>query len=300
MRVIEISAKEVPETQVDRLIHKGIPGMSIERARLLLAEGRVKIRGKVIARNRKLWGTETVQVTFPEPRPIQAWDGPAIPVLHEDDRLLVVNKPPGLTVEYERDQLSIVGLVASQRKGFDVEGLAAPGVVHRLDRETSGCLVLAKTDQAVADLRQGFEDKLIEKRYLALVLGSPPQSGALDTAYARHPEDPRRYTTLAPSPRRARLSYEVQERFADAALVAVQLDTGRTHQIRVQLFEHGYPVIGDPIYGPKEVRTHRAAATLKRLGLHAHRLTLKMGEPLALTAPIPADFEAALRVLRGA
>jgi 23S rRNA pseudouridine1911/1915/1917 synthase len=168
--------------------------------------------------------------------------------------------------------------------------------VHRLDKQTSGCLILAKTDDGQRELELGFEHKRIEKTYWALVLGAPPPQGACDTPYARDPANPRKYTSRVESPRRARLSFRTMETFADAALVEVALDTGRTHQIRVQLSELGYPVLADPIYGPKEARLHPAAQVLGRLALHARQLRLA-DEP-AIEAPTPDDFSSALRSLR--
>lgn len=291
MRTLRLTVpKPADEPKIDRFLAKNSP-LSAERIASLLKLGAVKIRGKPAKPNRKLWGGEEIEVVLPPPRALPVQHGPLIPVLFQNDALLVIDKPAGITVEPERGQLSIVELLATQRPGFDVDGVAAPGVVHRLDRETSGCLVLAKTDDSARALRDAFEAKGVEKRYLALVEGTPPPKATLDQPYGRAEDDPRRYTTKLPSARRARLSFEVKEQLNGAALIEVALDTGRTHQIRVQLAEAGHPVIGDALYG-------RPSDLIPRFALHAHRLSIPaLG--VSCSAEPPADFAAALRRLRG-
>ena len=181
-------------------------------------------------------------------------EGPELPVLHDDAALVIINKPPGVVVEPGGSEDSVVELLAARLPPFDVEGLARPGVVHRLDRETSGCLVLARTDEAVAAIDRAFQEKRVDKRYWTLVLGEAPEQGRLEGPYGRDPKDPRKYTTRVSSARRAALSFEVRERLRGATLLEVKLETGRTHQIRVQLSEAGLPVLGDAIYGPAEAR----------------------------------------------
>ncbi len=167
-------------------------------------------------------------------------------------------------------------------------------MVHRLDKDTSGCLAFAKTDDGVALLERGFEDKRIEKHYLAVVHGRPEVKGQLETAYARLPGDSRRYTTKVASARRARLSWTTVETFVDATLLDITLDTGRTHQIRVQGSESGWPVLGDPLYGRPFPRV-----PVPRLALHAVSLTLSVVDPpIVVQAPLPADFEQLLAALR--
>jgi 23S rRNA pseudouridine1911/1915/1917 synthase len=180
----------------------------------------------------------------------------------------------------------------SRLGGFDVGGRNLPGLPHRLDAQTSGCLLLARTDLGLQALRQAFEEGQVEKEYLALVAGSPPDEQALDQPYGRDPRDSRRFTTRVHSARRARLSWKVERRLRDAALLRVRLDTGRTHQIRVQLAEAGFPVLGDVVYGvPSEL--------LVRQGLHADRLAFPSpaSGPVDVTAPVPADLAAAIATL---
>jgi 23S rRNA pseudouridine1911/1915/1917 synthase len=291
--------------RLDKHLAANIPGLSLERARELIAKGHVRIRGKTCQPTRKLWGGEEVEVERPAPRRAPAAsrsaEGPALPVLHDDAALVVVDKPPGLVVEPSPSEPSVVGLLAARLPPFDVEGLAQPGVVHRLDRETSGCLALARTDAAVAALNLAFNEKRIDKRYLVLVLGEASESGRLEGPYGRDPENPRKYTTRVRSARRAALSFEVRERLKGATLLEVKLETGRTHQIRVQLSEAGHPVLADGLYGPREAREHPAAQAIGRQALHARSLSLPhpaTGEALRVEAPLPEDFQRALALLR--
>lgn len=294
---------EVAGERLDRFISKHVPGFSLERARALIEAGGVRIRGKKCQPTRKLWGGEELEIERPEPRasPRSSMEGPTLTVLHDDAALVIVDKPPGLVVEPEGRAASVIDLLAAQRPPFDVEGQSLPGVVHRLDRETSGCLAFARTDPAAAALLRAFQEKQVDKRYWTLVLGHPPEHGRLEGPYARNPQDPRRFTTKVPSARRAALSFEVRERLDGAALLEVDLDTGRTHQIRVQLSEAGFPVLGDTIYGTEAAREHPAAKALGRQALHAFSLelpSLLTGQPVRVQAELPEDFQRALALLR--
>jgi 23S rRNA pseudouridine1911/1915/1917 synthase len=297
--------REAAGERLDKHLSKQVPGLSLERARALIDQGHVRIRGKKCQPTRKLWGGEEIELERPPPRapPRRSVEGPDVPVLYDDEDLVIVNKPAGLVVEPGGAEASVVELIAARLPPFDVEGLARPGVVHRLDRETSGCLALARRDAAVAALDQAFQEKRVDKRYWTLVLGEPPAQGRLEGPYGRDPRDPRKFTTRVRSARRAALSFEVKERFRGAALLEVRLETGRTHQIRVQLSEEGHAVLGDAIYGPAEARSHPAAQALGRQALHALRLSLprpSSGELLQAEAPLPEDFQRALALLRQA
>jgi 23S rRNA pseudouridine1911/1915/1917 synthase len=289
--------------RLDKHLSKHVPGLSLERARALIDQGQVRIRGKKCQPTRKLWGGEEIEIDRPPPRrpPRRSVEGPELPVLYDDEAMVIVNKPPGIVVEPGGSEASVVELLAARLPPFDVEGVAQPGVVHRLDRETSGCLVLARTDEAVAALDRAFQEKRVDKRYWTIVLGEAPEQGRLEGPYGRDPKDPRRFTTRVPSARRAALSFEVRERLRGATLLEVRLETGRTHQIRVQLSEAGHPVLGDTLYGPAEVRSHSAARALGRQALHALHLSLprpSTGELVRVEAPLPEDFQRALALLR--
>jgi 23S rRNA pseudouridine1911/1915/1917 synthase len=200
-------------------------------------------------------------------------------VLFRNQDLAVVNKPAGLLVDEEVLPLAARALAPPG-------GRAWPRVVHRLDRGTSGCLILALRKAGEQALLKAFDEGLVSKTYLALVRGSPPRSQTLDTPYGPDPKDKRRFTTKLSTPRRARLSYEVVEQFASAAWLRVNLDTGRTHQIRVQLAESGYPVLGDETYGVP-------FPGLARQALHAWRISFP--PDVACEAPLPADLQTLFR-----
>ncbi|MET0405288.1 MAG: RluA family pseudouridine synthase [Cystobacter sp.] len=297
--------REAAGTRLDKFLSAHVPGLSVERARGLIDQGQVRIRGKKCQPTRKLWGGEEIELSLPAPRtaaPRRFVEGPPLPVLHDDAALLIVNKPAGLSVEPAGGNVpSVVECAAARLPPFDVEGQALPGVVHRLDRDTSGCLALARTDAAGAALERAFQEKQVEKRYWALVLGETPERERLEAPYGRDPRDPRRFTTKVRSARRAALSYEVRERLRGATLVEVALETGRTHQIRVQLAEAGHPVLADALYGPEQTRTHPAAREVGRHALHALRLSLPgpaTGARVSVEAPLPEDFQRALALLR--
>ncbi len=264
----------------------------VERARALIAAGRATIRGRTCSVHRKLFGGEVVAVDRPAPR-AEAAAGPALAVLHDDADCLVVDKPAGLPVEPARPGAPSAVGAASRLGAFDVDGRARPGLPHRLDRDTSGALLLARTDRALAALKGAFEAGAVEKEYLALVAGAPPDEGRLDTPYGRSPADPRRFTTRVASARRARLAFRVERRLRGAALLRVRLETGRTHQIRVQLAEAGWPVLGDAVYGV-------ASPAIGRQALHAERLAFPRpsgGARVEARAPWPADLAAAVAAL---
>jgi 23S rRNA pseudouridine1911/1915/1917 synthase len=279
--------------RLDRFLARAL-AVDLPRARALIESGSARIRGKTCSVHRKLFGGEEVVVVRPEPRPERAAAGPDLEVLHDDPDCLVVAKPAGLPVEPSRAGAPSAVGAASRLGRFDVAGRAVPGLPHRLDRDTSGCLLLARTDRALAALKGAFEAGTVEKEYLAVVAGEPPDAGTLDTAYGRSPSDPRRFTTRVASARRARLSFQVAERLRGAALLRVLLDTGRTHQIRVQLAEAGFPVLGDAVYGvPSEV--------IARQALHAARLAFPPpsgGARVEVRAAVPEDLARAIAALR--
>ena len=227
--------REAAGARLDKFLSAQVPGLSLERARGLIEQGLVRIRGKKCQATRKLWGGEEIELDRPAPATVpvkRSVEGPGLPVLHDDAAMVIVNKPPALSVEPAGGNVpSVVELVAARLPPFDVEGLAQPGVVHRLDRDTSGCLALARTDAAAAALDRAFQEKQVDKRYQALVLGETPERERLEGPYGKDPRDPRRYTTKVRSARRAALSYEVRERLPGATLVEVKLETeiGRAH-----------------------------------------------------------------------
>jgi 23S rRNA pseudouridine1911/1915/1917 synthase len=283
--------REASGQRLDRFLARAL-ALPIERARALVAEGRVRIRGKTCSVQRKLFGGEAVELERPPPRAADA-SGPELPVLYDDADCVVVAKPTGLPVVPARPGAPSVASAAARLGRYDVDGRAAPGFPHRLDRDTTGALLLARHDRALAALRAAFEAGAVDKEYLVLVAGSPPDEGRLDTPYGRSPTDPRRFTTRVASARRARLAFRVDRRLAGAALLRVALDTGRTHQIRVQLAEAGYPVLGDAVYGVP-------SPAIARQALHAVRLAFPRpadGARVEVRADVPDDLARAIAAL---
>ena len=206
-------------------------------------------------------------------------------VLFRDSALAVVDKPAGLAVDED-----VLPLVA--RELAPPGGRAWPRIVHRLDRGTSGCLLFALRKAAEEALLRSLDEGRVEKTYLAIVQGVPPDELQLDTPYGQDPADRRRFTTRLQTARRARLRFQKVEQLRDAPLLRIELDTGRTHQIRVQLSESGYPVLGDETYG---------GAPAERMMLHAARLSFphpETGATITCEAPLPDALRAALVQLR--
>ena len=289
---LEVPAASAGE-RLDRFLAAEL-ALDVEEVRALVAAGRVRVRGRTASALRRLSAGDEVTIERPAPRRVVA-SGPTLDVLHDDASCLVVVKPAGLPVEPAGPRSESAVGAASRLGRFDVGGRAGPGLPHRLDRDTSGALLLARTDRALAALRRAFEEGRVLKEYLALVStagAAPPDQGALDTPYGRDPSDPRRFTTRVPSPRRARLAFRVERRLHGAALLRVRLETGRTHQIRVQLGEAGWPVLGDGVYGVPSPH-------LARQGLHAERLAFPSpeGREVDARAPLPEDLVRAIERL---
>ena len=185
-----------------------------------------------------------------------------------------------------------------------IGGELRPGLVHRLDKDTSGCLVVAKNEPALAALQRAFKSRAVKKIYLALVHGQPSDRGRLATLFGRHPVHRKRFSGRVKSGKPAETEFAVRERFDGAALLEVELKTGRTHQIRVHLAEAGHPVVADPLYGRRRGASRRvteAQSALGRQALHAWKLEFAhpvSGEALRFEAPVPADFQRALNELR--
>ncbi|HET7753651.1 MAG TPA: RluA family pseudouridine synthase [Anaeromyxobacteraceae bacterium] len=308
-----VAPADVAGLRIDVALTRVAPELSRARARKLLDAGLVQVDGRLARASARLRGGETLAVEIPPPEPsgLVAQDLP-LTVLYEDADLIVLDKAPGMVVHPARGAPhSTVVNALLHRLGAGIGGDRI-GLVHRLDKDTSGCLVVAKREESFAALQAAFKARDVAKTYLAVCHGSPPDSGRFDTPYARHPTDRTRFTSRVESSRRAVTGWRVRERFGDrAALVEVELHTGRTHQIRVHFADHAYPLLADATYGGarREARlapddpVRRAAEALGRQALHAWRLAFahpRTGKPLAVEAPIPADLASALELLRDA
>ena len=286
------------ESRVDQYLAQVDLGLTRSRLRQLIAEGNVLVNGVAVKPAHRIRSGDRVRVTVPPPRPSVAiaQDIP-ISVVYQDAALVVIDKPPGLSVHPgpgHPDQTLVNGLLALCPDIQGIGGEIRPGIVHRLDKDTSGLLIAAKTQDAHVHLSQQIKDRAVEKGYLALVEGAPsPDGGLIDVPIGRHP---RRRTRMAvvPGGRESRTGYRLLEKAGAYSLLELQLYTGRTHQARVHLAWLGHPLLGDSVYG-------RRSPLLDRHFLHAHRLAFahpSTGDPLEFRSPIPADLEAALEAAR--
>ena len=300
----------VPEGEVVRRVDRFVAdrtGLSRSYVQKLIAEGRlVDDEGRRLRANSEVrGGGVTLEVPPPEvPYHLEPDPTIEVPVVYEDDDLLIVDKPAGLVVHpapgHWRGTLVNALLARGDHYG-GIAGVARPGIVHRLDRDTSGLLIVARNDAAQASVMAQLKARRVRKTYQALVLGSVAASvGRIEAPIGRDPKD-RKRMAVVPDGRAATTGYRVRERFAGWTLLELDLITGRTHQIRVHLAALGHPVAGDPVYGTGTAR--RGPDGLERLFLHAWRLELVSPSSTKLVrveAPLPAELEAVLEGLRDA
>jgi 23S rRNA pseudouridine1911/1915/1917 synthase len=230
-------------------------------------------------------------------------------VRFEDDDVVVVDKPAGMVVHPAPGNWTGTLVNALKGRGEPLAGGSDPtreGIVHRLDKETSGVLVVARSAEAHQALTLAFQERHVHKTYLAIVLGNPAaDSGTITWAIGRHPHDRQRMSIRARRSREAKTSWRVLERFGDAASLEVEPETGRTHQIRVHLAALGHPVLADPVYGARGRRALPAEGPGRELGrqaLHAAAIELphpRTGERLSIRSPLPSDLAAILAAYRG-
>jgi 23S rRNA pseudouridine1911/1915/1917 synthase len=241
-----------------------------------------------------------VHDVLPEPIPLA--------VIYEDPHMIVLNKPPGLVVHpapgnYTGTLVNALlyhyGSLPSLTAG--PEGSGRAGIVHRLDKDTSGVMVVARTQEALRILSSQFKDRIVKKRYLALVSGViKKSSGTVEAGLGRHVRERKKISVLTHKPREAVTLYKVKERFKNNTLVEVEIKTGRTHQIRVHLAYIGHPVLGDKTYGGAKA-AKPAGSVIERQMLHAESLSLlhpETGHPMTFTAPPPSDMARVITLLR--
>ncbi|HET7568379.1 MAG TPA: RluA family pseudouridine synthase [Gaiellaceae bacterium] len=266
-------------------------------AERLLAGGGVLVDGSPRAKSHRLAGGEELEFEPPEAPPGLEPEPLDLEVVLEDEHLLVVDKPAGVVVHPAPGHATgtlVHGLLAAGAEGGDED---RPGIVHRLDRDTSGLLVVARSEEAHRRLQELVRRRALTREYLALVVGRPrSRSGTIDAAIGRDRHDRLRHSLDTDTPREAVTHFEVEELLPAHTLLRVRLETGRTHQIRVHLAAIDLPVAGDPLYGrPGELG-------LERQFLHATRLAFPhplTGEPVDVSSPLPADLAAALARARG-
>lgn len=261
--------------RLDQILVRLLPQHSRSRLQGWVREGRVTIAGAVVAEvKQKLWGGEPLEVAA-APDVAIAWSVPeaiALNVVFEDETLIVIDKPAGLVVHPGSGNWSGTLLNALLHYAPELEQVPRAGIVHRLDKDTSGLMVVARTLAAQTDLVRQLQARTVKRYYQALVRGKLESGGSVDAPIGRHPTQ-RTKMAVVKSGKPARTHYRVVERFIDCTLVDCALETGRTHQIRVHMTSIGHPLVGDPVYGggtsriPRGPEFHRQALHARRLGL---------------------------------
>lgn len=290
--------------RLDVWLAQMMPDMSRSRIQALIADGHICVAGRRARPSLKIKPGTAVTVQIPplQPAGLEPEDIP-LEVLHEDADIIVVNKPPGLVVHPAAGHATgtLVNAILHHCPGIQgIGGERRPGIVHRLDKDTSGAMVIAKTDSAMMALSSQFRRRAVEKDYLALVRGCPtPAEQRVETLIGRSRDDRKRMSTRpAGKGRTAVTRIRVLRDLQDFALISARIETGRTHQIRVHMAFMGHPVAGDRQYGGRRERAD--AGHFPRQMLHAATLTFThpaTRRPVSFSAPPPADFKAALASL---
>ena len=301
--------KSLPSERLDVFLRNRFPSASRVALKRLIEDGYVRVNGQATKPTHSPRAGETVEIRWPEPRPAEAQpEEIPLDILFEDQLLLVLNKPAGLVVHpaagHEEHTLvnALLHYCGAELSG--IGGVARPGIVHRLDKDTSGCLVIAKNDETHIALSAQFAGRKVKKIYNAIVCGELTRdSGEIRAAIARHPSHRKRMAVCEDdSGRAAHTSWRVLERLNSAVLVEAQLHTGRTHQVRVHFQFLGHPLAGDEIYGSRQNKklTELTGYQARRVMLHARELSFvhpRTGESLTFEAPLPEDFREALKFL---
>lgn len=302
-------------TRLDVLLAAVVPALTRSSAQRLIEQNRVVVDGRPRPRGFRVHAGALVSVTMPRilPRPALTPQHGDLDILYEDDALLAVNKRPGLVVHPGAGHQSGTlanQLMASGRSFSTLGGPERPGLVHRLDRDTSGVMLIAKTDRAHESLSRQFQERAIQKTYLALVLGPQiPDQGTIESSFGRSPGDRKQFTGKVRTERKAITEYRTVLRAGLTALVMVHPRTGRTHQIRVHLAESGHPIVGDRVYGRAYPRPGsrpesetEALRQITRHALHAFQIRFNHpddGRPVKVVAPLPRDMRTLLDALFG-
>jgi 23S rRNA pseudouridine1911/1915/1917 synthase len=281
-------------------------GLSRSRAAELIGDGMVLLDGRTASKSDRVLAGDPLQVTLPAPRPVDLAEPPrpveGLVVLYEDDDIVVVDKPRGVAAHPTPGWSgpTVIGGLAAAGHTVATSGAAErQGIVHRLDANTTGVMVVAKSEQAYSALKRAFRERTVDKRYHALVQGHPdPLRGTVDAPIGRHPSGDGRFAVVSDG-RPSVTHYDTLEAFRAASLVSVRLETGRTHQIRVHMAAIRHPCVGDFLYGADPVLAARLGLT--RQWLHAVSLTFAHpadGREVTFTSDYPPDLARALDILQ--
>ena len=301
--VIEVIAELIQPERIDRFLAERLTDLSRSRIQTLIDQGYVTVNDALCHNKKDLIKTgDRIQLVTPAATPLDliAQEIP-LDILYEDEHLIVINKPAGLVVHPaagHSDGTLVNALLAHCQELSGINGTQRPGIVHRLDKDTSGVMVVAKSDRAHQNLQTQIQAKTARREYLGVVRGVPKgDSGVINAPIARHKSD-RKKMAVVDDGRKAVTHWQIQERLGHYTLVKFDLETGRTHQIRVHSAYMGWAIAGDPVYGHpnKEVSQYFIGQAL-----HAWRLTFThpiSGELIENTAPLPTGFEKLLVLLR--
>jgi 23S rRNA pseudouridine1911/1915/1917 synthase len=305
-----IVEKSLPDKRLDQFLREKFPAASRAALKRLIEEGEIRVEGKTVKATHSPRAGEKIEIHWPQPKAAEAQpEEIPLDVLFEDASLLVLNKAAGLVVHPSagHEEHTLVNALLHHCKGSlsGIGGVARPGIVHRLDKETSGCLVVAKNDETHLALSEQFAGRQVEKIYNAMVCGElARESGEIRAAIARHPSHRKRMAVREDDAgRAAHTEWRVLERLNGATLVEAHIFTGRTHQIRVHFQFLGHPLAGDATYGARQnLRLGEATGyEAPRVMLHARRLAFthpRTGKKVAFEAPLPEDFREGLKRLK--
>jgi 23S rRNA pseudouridine1911/1915/1917 synthase len=295
---------EMAGWRLDRALAALIPTLSRERVKALISSGQVE-SGGALSRDPALKVKAEARFTLIVPAPEVAHNAPQdipLTIVFEDDHLLIVDKPAGLVVHPAAGNFdgTMVNALLHHCAGrlSGIGGVARPGIVHRIDKDTSGLLVVAKTDRAHEGLASQFANHSIIRRYIAICAGHPKTlAGSVDAPLARSPHDRKKMAIVdAARGKRAITHWTLMKKLRDAAMIECRLETGRTHQIRVHMSSIGHPLLGDPVYGSvkQKQRELLRALNFNRQALHAATLGFNhpiSGDPLNFQSPLPSDMQ---------
>lgn len=289
---------EVSGLRLDQVLARLVPDHSRSRLQQWLRDGRVRLDGAVVTEpKRKVLGSESLVLDFPQTETAETDLAEDIPlkIVFEDEALIIIDKPVGLVVHPGSGNWSGTLLNALLHHAPELQTVPRAGIVHRLDKDTSGLLVVARTLEAQTSLIRQLQARTVKRHYHALILGDLNGAGVVDAPIGRHSVQRTRMAVMS-NGREARTKYRVLRRFGVASLVECVLETGRTHQIRVHMQHIGHPLVGDQVYGPRR-QTHELLGAFPRQALHAWRLGLVhpvSGEHLEWEIPMAPDIETLL------
>jgi 23S rRNA pseudouridine1911/1915/1917 synthase len=308
-----VVAAEDAGMRLDKYLASRLTDLSRTQVQRLIQEGQAAAANGPASVNYRVREGETIDLHVPPPRPSDLAAEPlALNILHEDDDLLVIDKPAGLVVHPAPGHPSgtlVNALLFHCRSLSGIGGEERPGIIHRLDKDTSGLLVVAKHDRSHRHLAAQLKARKLQRRYQALVHGAmPAQEGTIDAPVGRHPTQRKKMAVVARGGREARTHYRVLEAWGALSLLELALETGRTHQIRVHLLSLGHPVLGDATYGPGarhwpgQPALEQATRSFSRQALHAAQVRFQHpthGGCMTFSSPVPTDMATLLAQLRG-